>query len=525
MRRARSAAPASEGAASRRRSGAVLSYAYTIAQAAVNLLYVPLLLSGIGSSEYGLYQLIGSIMAYMSIMGTTFAAGTTRFYCKYHAEGDERQMENTLAICRRIYLVMSIVAVAVGAAAAALVRVAYAHVLTDFQLMESTLMLAVLVANLIVTMNNTISVAVINAHERFAFLKATQLAVVVMQPVVVLAAISQWPYAAVVPCAQLAMNALCAVAQRLFARNVLGAKVVLHGKDRRLLRSLLAFSTAIVAVMVADQLFWKSNQLILGYYFGTESVAVYSVGYQITMVYMSLGLAIPAVFMPRVTELFVGGDMGAISRLFAKVGRLTLYPLLLVLTGFVAFGQDFIRLWAGEGYADAYLVALALMGPFTVDLSQNLGLTIMQVMDKYYFRGKMYLAMAAVNVVVVLAAAPYVGSVGAAACSGLFMLLGNGVASNVYYSRAVGLDVPGFWRAVLGEALPALALGAAAALLSAFVLPGIDTWGAMVLALAAYTAAFCLVMWLFACDDYEKRLAMSALGKVRSAVFRKRKGS
>ena len=87
----------------RRRTGIVLSYVYTVAQVVVNLLYVPILLRGIGDSEYGLYQIIGSVMAYILLMNSTFSGGVTRFYCKYYSEGDILMMENTLAISRRIY--------------------------------------------------------------------------------------------------------------------------------------------------------------------------------------------------------------------------------------------------------------------------------------------------------------------------------------------------------------------------------------------------------------------------------------
>ena len=38
-----------------RRRGVVVSYVYTAAQAIVQLIYVPLLLSCIGQDEYGLY--------------------------------------------------------------------------------------------------------------------------------------------------------------------------------------------------------------------------------------------------------------------------------------------------------------------------------------------------------------------------------------------------------------------------------------------------------------------------------------
>ena len=59
------------GKISKRRKGVLASYVYSIAQVVVSLVYVPLLLAGIGQNEYGLYQLVGSLVAYLSIANST----------------------------------------------------------------------------------------------------------------------------------------------------------------------------------------------------------------------------------------------------------------------------------------------------------------------------------------------------------------------------------------------------------------------------------------------------------------------
>ena len=40
----------------------------------------------------------------------------------------------------------------------------------------------------------------------------------------------------------------------------------------------MSFSGGIIMATIADQIFWKTDQLIVGYLFGAEFVAVYSVG-------------------------------------------------------------------------------------------------------------------------------------------------------------------------------------------------------------------------------------------------------
>ena len=58
-----------------RKIGIILSYVYTATHVVVNLIYVPLLLGTIRQSEYGLYQLVGSLIAYISIMESLLSAG------------------------------------------------------------------------------------------------------------------------------------------------------------------------------------------------------------------------------------------------------------------------------------------------------------------------------------------------------------------------------------------------------------------------------------------------------------------
>ena len=94
--------------------------------------------------------------------------------------------------------------------------------------------------------------------------------------------------------------------------------------------------------------------------------------------------------------------MSEISDLFIKVGRIPFIVGGFVLSLFIVLCKYFIIIWAGKDYIDAFYIALIVMVPFTIDLIQNLGLTIMQVANVYLYRGYMYLAIALVNVVVTI---------------------------------------------------------------------------------------------------------------------------
>lgn len=497
----------------KRRAGAIVSYLYSITQVIVNLIYVPLLLGGIGQSEYGLYQTIGSIIAYLSIINNTFSAGATRFYSKYYVLNDEEAMANTLGILKRIYRIAYMIVFGAAVVLMGVISIVYQSSFSPWEIQESCILLAILALNLVLTMNNTMSIACITAHEEFAFLKISQLITLVLQPILVILFISYVPYAFTVSLVQLFCNFVCRMAQQVYARRKLGMDDKLRYLDKELEHQIIVFSGGVILGVIADQIFWKTNQLILGYMYGTATVAVYSVGSQVVSAYQPLGMAVSSVFMPRVSDLWYGKhDYEAISELFVKVSRIALFPMLAVLLGFVVFGKDFIRLWAGDGYELAYWVTVFELVPFTIDVSQNIGLTILQVMNKYSFRAKMYFVAALLNIILTIAFAQQFGIVGAAAAAGIAMLMSSGIILNWYFQVCAGLNMISWWKNVLREITPMVALCVAAWFAwQPFVGCG---WKGLLGGLCCWAAAFTLVSYFLCANSYEKGLIRAAARKL-----------
>lgn len=506
---------------SKRKHGIIISYIYTIAQVVVNLIYVPLLLSCIGQEEYGLYQLVGSIMSYVVSINSILSAGVGRFYSKYRAEGNVRQMENTLAIARRLYWILSAVAFAVVCALIPIMMSVYANSFSKEQLIECSIMLITLGINVTVTFNNTVNIAAINAHESFVFLKGTQLLTLVAQPVLIVVLATIYPRALTICLIILLMNMLCAFLQRLYANNVLNAKHIFHGWDRSLIKGLLHFSAAVVMVSIADQVFWNSGKLVVGYYYGAGLVAVYAVGAQIYGAYTQAGLCISGVFFQRISELYHKfHNYEEISSLFARVGRITFLICSMILGGFAILGQDFIDIWAGAEYSEAYLVALIVMIPLTVDLTQNLGLTIMQVENCYQFRGYIYLGLSAVNVLATVLFAQQIGLIGIASLSAICMAVGNGFVMNWYYAKYVHLDILLFWRELIKLIIPFASVLVISAVSYYLIHPLFAGLFRLLAGGLVYLFIYAFIMVRYGLNSYERGSLDKMLGKVKSLIIK-----
>lgn len=432
-----------------RKIGIAISYINIALHALVGFIYVPLLLHYIGKSEYGLYQLIGSFIAYFSIMDFGLTATIVRFYSKYKAENDSVGMENILAVSLRAYAVIIIGLLLLGTCFYFNIGRVFADSMALSEIVTAKKLFLLLLFNIILTVSTMIFRAVINAHEKYLVLKGLETIQLVLQPLLVLLLLQEYPSALTVALVQTALNLALIISRIYYCYFKLNVTVKFHYWDKNLFSEFRKLALSVFAVTLIDQIFFKTNQVILGIVSGTTAVAVYSISSLIYMNYMALSTAISGVYLPHITEMITQNEsVKKLSDLFIQIGRWQYYLLALVASGFIIFGQRFIEIWAGKGFEDAYWITLLIILPFTIDLIQNIGLSIMQAQNKYDFRAKVYFCMGIFNLALAIPLAKEYGGIGCAFATGLSMFVGNGLIMNWYYAKVTGLDIKEFWMQI-----------------------------------------------------------------------------
>ena len=496
-----------------RKIGILLSYLNIVLHAVIGLAYVPILLHYIGKSEYGLYQLIGSLIAYFSIMDFGLTAAVVRYYTKYKALGDQVKMENILAMAMRAYAVITVVLLVIGCIGYTMLPEAFGQSMTAAELESAEKLFILLLVNVAITISTMIFRSIINAHEKFLFLKGLELLQLVMQPVLVVLVLQEIPTALAVGMVQTVLNIFLIIARGYYCFGKLHVTIRYHYFDRELFNGFKKLALSVFAVTLIDQVFFRTNQIILGIIDGTSAVAVYSLAAVIYMNYMAMSTAVSGVYLPHITEMVAKKEpIESFTGLFIRIGRLQFLLLALVATGFIIFGREFIGRWAGEGFQEAYAITLLIIIPFTVDLIQNIGLAIMQAMNCYDYRGKVYFVMGVFNLCLAVPLAKVYGGIGCAFATGLTMLLGNGFIMNRYYLRNLGLDIWRFWKEIGSICLPVSVLAVAAYGLNS--LRGSHGIIEMALFMVVYCIAYGLVVYIFSLNENEKALVNKMLRKI-----------
>lgn len=478
------------------KAGAVLNYAVIILNILVGLLYTPYMLHRLGPSEYGLYSLVASVIAYLSILDLGLGNAVVRYTARYRSEGRGEEQYELFGMFLILYLCIGLLAFLAGGVFMVHFDTWFGHTMTLHELERARQMLFLLVLNVAFTFPMSIFGSILTAYECFVFPRVLQIVRILLNTGVMIALLALGYKALALVVVQTVFNVLTLTIHGFYCRYRLRVKIRFRTFRSELLKEVSVYSFWVFLSVVMDRIYWSTGQFVLALYDGTGAVAVFSVAIQLSLLYMSFSTSISGVFLPRVTGMVTCRASEAdISQLFLRTGRIQFMVMALILTGFAVFGRSFVRLWAGPEYEGAYAIALLLFASLTVPMIQNLGITILQARNQMKFRSLLYLVIALISLLAQFVLARRFGGMGIAIAISGALLVGQGVMMNIYYHRCQKLDMRAFWREIGRMSIvPALvALGASIAL-QGIVL---DTWMKLAMAIGGYLLVYVPLFYRF----------------------------
>jgi len=497
--------------------GVVLSYVSMGVGVVVSLLSTPLILRTLGQSEWGLYQLVASVVGYLGLLSFGFGSAYVRFYARAVASDDQDAVGKLNGLFLVVFLTIGAVAAVIGLILVFNARAVLGDKLTSEEISTAQVLIGVMTMTVALSFPASVFNSFVTANERFLFQRVLGLIRVLATPIlsvlVVLLGFKSVGMALVVAAVAVAH----AIASLAYSVRRLEMRFTTRGLDASLLREIAVFSSYLFIYMVVDQANWSVDKFILGRFQGTAAVAVYALAASLNAHYVSISSTVSGVFIPRVNRLVVVADDNVeLTRLLTRVGRIQFMILTLIASGLIVFGRPFIAFWVGPGFSDAYPILLLLVIPVTVPLIQNLGIEIQKAKNMHQFRAWTYAGIAVLNVLVSIPLAQRYGGIGAAFGTAASLLLGNGLLMNWYYHRRVGLDMKYFWKsiaALMPALIPVALLGVAIMAFVDFVSPWI-----LALWLLAFAMLYCSCIWLLGMNDSEKDLIRRPLVR----LFRRR---
>lgn len=496
------------------KQGVILSYINLGLGTIIPFIYTPIMLRILGQAEYGLFSLASSAVSYLSLLSFGFGSTIIRYISKYRAENDKESEEKVFGFFLLLYCALALLVLICGVVIAYNVEPIFNKGLTTNELNKMKILVMIMTFNSALSFPLSVYSSMVVAHEKYVFRKLIDMFSTVLAPIANLVAL-YLGYASVgMATAATIIQFIILPLNVFYCYRIINIKPVFAKLPNTLIKEMLGFSVFIFIGTLVDMLFWATDKVILGMLAGSVAVAIYNVGSTFNTMVMNLSTSISGVFTPRVTGMVVKeASKEELNSIFIRIGRIQFIIIALIVSGFTVFGSSFIKLWAGPGYSGAYWIAIMTMFPLCIPLIQNMGLTIVIAQNKHQFRSIVYLIIAVANVIMTYISVPYFGVYGAAACSCIAYIIGQGIVMNIYYYKVTGLDIPLFWKNIFKMAIVPIVMTIICLFLNNFI--AINSWKIFLCGVVVFTLIYAILMYLFAFNEYERALFGGLLKKVK----------
>lgn len=472
----------------------ILTYVTLFLNVLVSLLYTPVMLRILGPSEHGLYSTVSSAIAWLSLLNLGLNSSYIRFYTRYRNNKQEDKLENLNGMFLVIFCALGLIALLCGLFLANHLDLVFSQGLTEQEYVTARLLAIIITVEMAIGFPATVFNSIIRAKEKFVAVRLVHLCQSLASPMISLPLLLMGYGSVAMVAVTTLVNAAAYLFYVIYCFGKLRTKFRFGRFDGSLVKEIVAYSGLIAVNSLINQVNTSLDKVLLARYVNTVCVSVYTIGYSLYSYYTSFSSAIVSNLIPRihriVEENITDKRMlrARLTEQFVKFGRIQLIIQMLMLTGIIFFGKPFIKFWAGNGYENAYYVAVLLCASATISLCQNVGIEIQRAQNKHKFRTVLYSVMTVLNIVLTVILCPIYGEIGAAVGTAIAVLTVDVIVMNVYYHKKLHIDVVGFWRNISRVAI-------------GFVIPIMVGWGitryvvidrfwVLLVCIAAYTAVY-----------------------------------
>ena len=451
-----------------RKKGIALSYIYTGLNTVIGLFMSAFIIQSVGQQNYGIYQAVSAFASYLILLELGTGTILNRNISLLKKDGTEqKEIQKSISTIWSITLILSFAIALVSAVFYLLLDTIYSNSLTPAQIEFGKPLFIFTIVKLIVSFyTNTLNGALIG-FERYAIPKAVGIAHLLLRTALVVGLLSVYGsiYLMVIIDAILAL--LVFVFTYFYCK--IKIKISFNPKyfDLLVFRSAIPLAVALLFQTIINMANNSVDKFVISVTMPPEHVAVYSVGMFIFMTFSSATTIPITMYMPQVAQNYRKGLRGLeLTNTMIPACRLVTVIGGLILFGFVTIGRPFVRLLYGTEYIDAWLIAVIVMIPMFVNMTNGVVVNLLDITNKRLARSIILLGTTALNIGLTVWWVLQWGMIGAAVATAIATTIGQVIIINTYYQKVLDIKIVHLFFQSYKGILPSLALSCAIGFIS-----------------------------------------------------------
>lgn len=334
----------------------------TLVTIAATYVLTPFVIDTLGQEGYGTWTLITSLTGFISLLSLGVPMACVRYLAQHVAERDTRKMNEAIASCAGLYLMIGAAAVVVGGPLA-MVFVRLYDMPPGFEA-QAPLAFALMVLWVSAGFIGFLPEGIMFAHHDFVARNLVRVGGVLLRLCLTIGLLQLEASLIVLAAIQIVCFAFdFTLSWLIIRRRYPAVRIGLADFDRRMVRRILSFSLYVLLMNAGARLIFETDALVIGAFMGVAVIPFYAVANSLVVYLMEFIVAIAAVVSPMATKLKTEGDLAQLREIFLKWSKIALSLTMMAGLFLIVLGPRFIGWWIGpsfEGPAGGVLQILTI---------------------------------------------------------------------------------------------------------------------------------------------------------------------
>lgn len=486
--------------------GTLLSYFTMFMQIIMSIVTTPFIVNKIGDSPYGVYKIVASFVAYMSVLNFGLGTAGIRYISEYRITNQREKQYQLIGFINTVNYIISLIIVLTGIAIYYYIPMLFSNSMTYNEILLSRRLFVVLIICVLLSMYTDKYSGIISAYEQFAFIKMIGAIRPIIKIILIFSVLSISSNAIFLAIIDLALNLIILVVEKTFCLRKLDVekgKLVFNRNILREYKEFLLYALGIFISMIINQLLWNVDSVLIGVRLGAKESAIYAVGTTFSSAFFSASIVISNMLLPKVVRMQETSASDNEYTIFtAKIARIQAFIIFYMYIAFLIYGKEFIYLWMGKNYEDAWTTAFLVM---TGTIFSSLVISvqvILRAQKRQTVYNTVHLIIFLLNAVLTYFAIGIWGINGAALMTFFTYFFGYCFVIYPYYYKYVKINVFYVLKEIILKIVPVSVLICVAMLLINKIMSG--SWLIFVIKAVIYTIIYFIGMY-FVMNEEERK--------------------
>jgi O-antigen/teichoic acid export membrane protein len=335
----------------------------------VGLFLSPFLLHWLGDTAFGIWVLIFSITGYYGLFDLGIRSSVVRYVSKFTATDDIEDLAKLINTSLFTYSCIGVFSLLVTVFLSFYVD----HIFKIPPEFHSTARWLLLMVGASVGIGFPLGVVggYLDGLQRFYINNWANIAGDVARLVLIILAVRRGRGLLTIAAITVLLPIVLYVIRGIIAYRILPVPFGLKYVDRGTFRTMANYSGVTLIIMVATQLKFKTDNLVIGTMISAAAVTYFSIGARIVSYAQQMVMALAQNFLPLASQSEATGNTNRLRKVFLAGNRVCAFTAFPITVTLLILGKSVIEVWVGKKYvATSYAVLVILIIPATLMWAQ-----------------------------------------------------------------------------------------------------------------------------------------------------------